>query len=172
LGQPAVTGGHEKRPGGPEVEAEGQVVFLADQAEPETGNFAVKLRFANKEARLRANRVLRVRVLCQPGKECLSLPEAAIQEDEVTPTVVVVVDVKTVKNAEGKEETRGEARRLPVVLGLRDRRTHQVEIVRTDDPEKDPAKKWQGAIKDALFIVEDGQGVQTGDVVKLKAEDD
>src|SRR5262249_10344585 len=74
LGQVAVTGGFDASTGaGPT--AEGEVVYIADQAEPETGSFAVKVRFANKEAALRANRVLRVRVLTKPGRECLSLPE-------------------------------------------------------------------------------------------------
>jgi multidrug efflux pump subunit AcrA (membrane-fusion protein) len=173
VGQPARTGPVEKNPSAPaEVEAEGQVQYIAPQAEPETGNFAVKVRFSNKEAHLRANRVLRLRVLMKPGKECLSLPESAVQEDEVPPTVVVVTDVKTTKNAEGKEETTGVARRLQVTLGLRDRTLHQVEIVSLEDPEKDPAKKWQGEIKDALFVVEGGTGLQTGDAVKLEVEGD
>jgi RND family efflux transporter MFP subunit len=162
--QPAVTGGHDEGP--PErAKARGQVVYVADQAEAETGNFAVKIRFPNKEARLRANRVLRVRVLCQPGKECLTLPEKAVQEDEEKPTVVLVVNVRTEKNAEGKEETLGEARRVPVVLGLRDRNNHLVEFS-FEDPKLELAKNQ------ALVITKDGQGVQTGDVVKLKAEDD
>ncbi len=170
LGQPARSGPVEKDPSSVEAEAEGQIEYLAEQAEPETGNFAVKVRFANKDARLRSNRVLRVRVLTHPAKECLTLPQAAVSEDEETPTVVVVEDVKTGKNADGKEETVGVARRLPALLGLRDRTLHQIEIVRLDDPEKDPKKKWQGNLKDALFVVENGQGLQTGDRVKLEVE--
>src|SRR5207237_585719 len=74
--------------------------------------------------------------------------------------------------AAGKEETTGVARRLNVVLGVRDRTLHQVEIVALEDPEKDPAKKWKGDPKDALFVVEGGQGLQTGDAVKLEVEGD
>jgi multidrug efflux pump subunit AcrA (membrane-fusion protein) len=173
VGQPACSGGVERDPNASvEVEAEGRVEYIAEQAEPETGNFAVKIRFANKEARLRANRVLRLRVLTTPSKECLSLPEAAVMEDEEPPTVVIVENIKTEKNAEGKEETTGVARRLQAELGIRDRSNHQVEIIRLIDPEKDPAKKWQGDIKDAQFVVEGGAGLQTGDAVKLEVEND
>jgi hypothetical protein len=148
------------------------VEYIAEQAEPETGNFAVKVRFNNSEAKLRANRVLRIRVLTIDAKDCLSVKEAAVQEDEERPTVVIVVDVKTVKNAEGKDETVGVARRLEAELGVRDRTLHQVEIVSLTDPEKDPAKKWKGEVKDALFVVEGGQGLQTGDAVKLEVEEE
>lgn len=172
LGQAALTGGFDRDPAARGPEAEGQVVYIADQAEPETGNVVVKLRFANADAKLRANRVVRVRVLTRPGEECLSLRESAVQEDEEVPTVVVVTDVKTGTNAEGKEETTGIARRLRVVTGVRDRALRQVEIVSLDDPEKDPAKRWKGEVKDALFVVEGGQGLQTGDVVKLDVDAD
>jgi hypothetical protein len=154
------------------AEAEGEIVYIADQAEPETGNFAVKVRLSNKGVGLRANRVLRVRILTAPGRECLSIKESAIQEDEEQPTVVIVTDVKTGPNAEGKDETAGIARRMKVVLGARDRNLHQVEILRLEDPEKDPAKRWTGELKDALFVVEGAQGLQTGDAVKLEVEGD
>jgi RND family efflux transporter MFP subunit len=173
VGMTARSGAVEKGPNAPpEVEPEGRVEYIAAQAEPETGNFAVKVRLANQEAHLRANRVLRIRVLTRPTRECLSLPEAAVMEDEEPPSVVIVEDVKTVKNDDGKEETTGVARRLQVELGVRDRTLHQVEIVRLIDPEKDPVKKWQGDLKDALFVVEGGQGLQTGDAVKLEVENE
>jgi RND family efflux transporter MFP subunit len=172
VGQQAVSGPIESDPAAAEPEAPGQITYIAEQAEPETGNFAVKVRFDNKDAHLRANRVLRLRVLTQPGKECLALPEAAVSEDEETPTVVIVEDIKTEKNVDGKEETVGTARRLTAVLGVRDRSLHQVEIVRLDDPDKEAKKKWQGEVKDQQFVVEGGQGLQTGDKVKLEVEGD
>jgi RND family efflux transporter MFP subunit len=173
VGMTARSGAVEKDPNvAPEVEAEGRIEYIAEQAEPETGNIAVKVRLSNQEAHLRANRVLRIRVLTQPTRECLSLPEAAVMEDEEPPSVVIVEDVKTGKNDEGKEETTGVARRLQVELGVRDRTLHQVEIVRLIDPEKDPAKKWHGDLKDSLFVVEGGQGLQTGDAVKLEVENE
>jgi RND family efflux transporter MFP subunit len=175
VGQQALSGPIDKDPKDPDAadpEAPGEVVYIAEQAEPETGNFAVKVRFDNKDAHLRSNRVLRLRVLTQPGKECLALPEAAVSEDEETPTVVIVEDIKTQKNADGKEETVGTARRVQAVLGVRDRTLHQIEIVRLDDPDKESKTKWQGEVKDQQFVVEGGQGLQTGDKVKLEAEGD
>ncbi len=172
VGQEARSGPVEKDPSSTQVEAAGKVAYIADQAEAETGNFAVKVRFTNKTVRLRSNRVLRIRVLTQPGRECLSLPEAAVMEDEDPPSVIIVENVKVGKNADDKEETTATARRLQVELGVRDRTLHQVEILRLIDPEKDPAKKWQGELKDAQFVVEGGQGLQTGDAVKLDAGDD
>jgi multidrug efflux pump subunit AcrA (membrane-fusion protein) len=170
LKQPALTGGVDAAPGIPQ--AEGEIAFIGNQADPDTGNFAVKIRFSNKETKLAANRVLRVRVLITPGRECLGIREAAVSEDEQKPTVVVVTDIKTEKNAEGKEETTGVARRLEAVLGIRDRTLHQIEILRLEDPEKDPTKKWHGDVKDALFVVEGGNGLQTGDTVKLDVDED
>jgi RND family efflux transporter MFP subunit len=171
-GQQALSGPVEKDSAAAEPEAAGQVEFIAEQAEPETGNFAVKLRFDNKDAHLRANRVLRLRVLTQPGRECLSLPEAAVSEDQQVPTVVIVEGIKTEKNDEGKEETVGTARRLQVTLGVRDRILHQVEILGLEDPDKEAKVKWQGEAKDQQFVVEGGLGLQTGDKVKLDTGDD
>jgi multidrug efflux system membrane fusion protein len=168
VGQQALSGAIEKE--SDEPEASGEVVYIAEQAEPETGNFAVKVRFDNKDAHLRANRVLRLRVLTQPGRECLALPEAAVSEDEEVPTVVIVEDIKTAKNDEGKEETTGRARRLAAVLGVRDRNLHLVEIVRLDDPDKEAKTRWQGEVKDQQFVVEGGERLQTGDKVKLEVE--
>jgi RND family efflux transporter MFP subunit len=173
-GQQAFAGPVDKDPNAlAEVEADGEVVYIAEQAEPETGNFAVKVRFDNKGAHLRANRVLRLRVRTQPGKECVSLEEKAIQEDTDPPTVVVVTDIKTRKNDEGKLETVGIAHRMQVTLGRRDRVNKQVEIISLTDPEKEPDKpKLQIDVKDAKFVVEGAQGVQTGDVVKLDVDED
>ena len=172
VGQQALSGPIEKESDAGEPEAPGEVVYIAEQAEPETGNFAVKVRFDNKDAHLRSNRVLRLRVLTQPGKECLALPEAAVSEDEEVPTVVIVEDIKTEKNADGKEETAGIARRLQAVLGVRDRNLHLVEVVRLEDPDKEAKMKWQGEVKDQQFVVEGGERLQTGDKVKLEVEGD
>jgi multidrug efflux pump subunit AcrA (membrane-fusion protein) len=173
LGQSARLGGFDPSPNGATpVETEGEIQFIADQAEPETGNFAVKVRFPNKEAKLPANRVQRVRILTKPGRECLSLPEGAVQEDAEMPTVVIVTDVKTGKNSDGKDETTGVARRVQAALGVRDRILHQIEIVRLEDTAEDVAKRWHGEVKDALFVVKGGQGLQTGDAVKLEVEEE
>jgi RND family efflux transporter MFP subunit len=167
LGQEARFGANLDSP-----EAMGQVQYIAAQAEPETGNFAVKVRFDNKTAHLAANRVLRFNIQTEEGRECLSLPESAVSEDQEVPTVVIVEDVKVEKNDEGKEETIGTARRLQVKLGVRSRTLHQVEILSLEDPDKEAKVKWQGNPKEQQYVVEGALGLQTGDKLKLDAGDD
>lgn len=156
------------------ADPEGKVVFISAQAEAETGGFAVKIRFPNQAAQLRSNVALPIRVLTQPGKECLAIPEAALLEDQEPPGILVVEDATTekVKVEEGaakeKEQQVGKARRLQAVVGVRDRVLHQVEILRLVDKDK----KWKGNVQDALFIVDKGQGLQTGDPVKLQEDED
>jgi RND family efflux transporter MFP subunit len=170
IGQPVHVGSIEKdlmAETGPDPE--GKVEYLADQAEMETGHFAVKVRFPNSDLKLRANSVVRVRVQTKPGKECWCVPEAALMEDQDPPGIVVVEDIVEKKNKEGKEEEIGKARRLQAVVGVRNRVLGQVEILRLDDPEK----KWQGNMdKDLQVIVAKAQGIQTGDPVRLEVEED
>jgi RND family efflux transporter MFP subunit len=234
LGQKAQVGGLDRDFAGAASGTEGEVVFIAEQAEPDTGNFAVKARFPNKDARLPVNAVVQIRVQTKPEKEGFAIPEAALMEDQDPPTVIVVeplqvtekeigakdlpkpvaealrkdypnADVKKVeeitKKAEGtptkweeqlykvvlvtsdkkdlevfydpkgqatKDEQLGVARRLQAVVGIRDRVLHQVEIVRIEDPEK----KWHGDVESVLFVTEKGQGLQTGDRVKLQVDED
>lgn len=161
------------RPAPADADPEGRVIFVADQAEPETGGFAVKVRFPNQAARLRANVALSIRVLIQPGKECLAIPQDALLEDQEPPGVLVVEDVQAVKvnGAEGepqKEEQHGKVRLLQAVTGIRDRVLGQVEILRLIDK----GNKWKGSVQDAIFVVKRGQGLQTGDAVKLQEEDE
>jgi hypothetical protein len=196
----------------------GRVEFIADQAAPETGNFAVKVRFPNDTARLRANTVLRLRVRTRDGEPCLAVHESALLEDQDPPAVIIStpvefkdVEVKdlpqpvsealkkefpnaAIKKAgtnttwalyrislagvdddvlvdpKGKviKDKIGEARRLQATIGIRDRVKGMVQIRRLDDPEK----KWNGKLDDALFITNNGQGLQNGDHVKLAVEED
>jgi RND family efflux transporter MFP subunit len=159
LGQPARAAGAKT--------AAGKVTFIAVQAQPETGNFAVKVRFPNRDLSLRANAVLRVEILTQPEKERLTIPEAALLEDQEPPLVVVAAGVAAKKNDEGKEDKVGKARRLRPVLGVRDRRQHLVEVLRLEPLEKGE----QVAPRQALFIVEGAHGLQDGDEVKLEEEE-
>ncbi len=172
LGQTANSGPVEREPDATDLGAPGRIVYIAEQAEPETGNVAVKVRFTNKTAHLRANRVIRVSVLTTPAKECLALPETAISQDEEIPTVVIVEDIKTQKNDEGKDETVGVARRVQAELGVRDRRNHAIEILRLTDPSPETGKKWRGDVREAQFVVEGGTGLQTGDAVKLDVDEE
>jgi RND family efflux transporter MFP subunit len=169
LGQQARIGGYVKDASTEaQADPEGKVVYIADQAEPETGSFAVKVRFPNREMKLRANSVVRVRILTKPGQSCWAVPEAALLEDQDPPGIIVVEDIALAKNADGKDEQTGKARRLQATIGIRDRVLKQVEIVSLVDPEK----KWHGDIEHAQIVVEKGQGLQTGDAVKLEEEED
>lgn len=142
----------------------GKVAFIAVQAQPETGNFAVKVRFPNRDLNLRANRVLSVQVLTKPRQERLTIPETALLEDQDPPGVVVVQEVETKKDKEGKEEKFGKARKLRALLGVRDRAQHVVEILGLEDPDK----KEKIAPEKVLFIIEGAHGLQTNDPVKLE----
>jgi multidrug efflux pump subunit AcrA (membrane-fusion protein) len=167
IGQSAAVGGlDEKSSQEQTTDAPGRVVFIAPQAEADTGCFAVKVRFPNNEAHLRGNVVQRLRVLTLPGKDSLAIPEAALTEDQDPPGVEIVEDVKTEKDADGKEQQTGTVRRLIATVGIRDRVLHQVAILKLEDPEG----KWKGKMEDALFITQNGQGLQTGDAVRLAEE--
>ncbi len=167
-GQPSRIGGIEEQPTGNNPPAEGKVAFIADQAETDTGNFAVKVRFPSSEARLRGNITIRLRVLTTPGKAALTLPESAVMEDQDPPAVLVVEDYKQEKAKDGKDVETGKARKLRARLGIHDRVLHLVEVLGLDDPEK----KWQGTLETAKFIIEKGQGLRNGDAVKLEVEED
>jgi multidrug efflux pump subunit AcrA (membrane-fusion protein) len=148
---------------------QGKVEFIAEQAEPDTGNFAVKVRFPNSEAKLPVNAVLQLRVQTHEDKPCLAIPESALMEDTDPPTVVVVQETdKKFKNDKGEVVPVYEAVRLKARIGLRDRVKHAVEILGLDDPEK----KWHGNVEEALFVTEKGQGLQNDDKVRLEEEDE
>src|SRR5262249_31701983 len=140
-----------------------------DQSEVDTGNFAVKARFANSGRGLRANVTVRALVLTTPGRACLTLPESALMEDQDPPAVIAVEDHQQTKTDEGKEIETGKARKLLVKkAGIRDRVLHLVEIISLEDPEK----KWQGTLETTKFVVEKGQGLRTGDPIKLEEEEE
>src|SRR5207249_5433391 len=102
-GQTARMGGTEGSPAaasGPE----GRVEFIAEQAELDTGNFAVKVRFPNKALGLRSNTTVRISVMTSDETPRLVLPESALFEDQDPPTVIVVDNYKEVKVKEGDKE--------------------------------------------------------------------
>jgi multidrug efflux pump subunit AcrA (membrane-fusion protein) len=169
LGQQARIGGLKKEAATDAgADPEGKVVYIADQAEAETGSLAVKIRFPNRDLKFRANSVARVRVLTKPGKACWAVPESALMEDQDPPGISVVEDAAVTKNADGKDDQTGKIRRLRAEIGMRDRVLGYVEIVRLYDDEK----KWRGDLEHALIVIEKGQGLQTGDAVKLDVEED
>jgi RND family efflux transporter MFP subunit len=147
--------------------ATGKVVFIALQAQPDTGNFAVKVRFPNQSLDLRSNMVTRVQVQTRNEEPRLTIPDSALMEDTDPPTVVIVADLKPVKNKDGKEEEQGKARKLRARLGVRDRNERRAEIIGLETDKKEPIP-----IENALFVIKGGNGLQDGDVVKLEQEDD
>jgi RND family efflux transporter MFP subunit len=169
-GQPPVAEGKDSSAakGKTVGDSDGKIVYIADQAEVDTGNFAVKVRFPNAGLGLRSNVTLRARVLTAPGKACLALRESALMEDQDPPAVIVVEDHKEEKTKEGKDIETGKARKLRVKVGIRDRVKGLVEILSLDDPEK----KWQGSLETAKFVVERGQGLRNGDAIKLEEDED
>jgi RND family efflux transporter MFP subunit len=178
VGQPARLVTNEK-PEKEESPRDGKVVYIAVQAQPETGNFVVKVRFPNKDLRLRANSVVRVEVQTAPEKKRLTIPEVALLEDQDPPAVVVVVE-KEKEDDKGKKEMVTVALKLEATVGVRDRAHGRVEILKLVPPEEkeghepEPPEKKEGAekkdfsIEGTKFIVEGGQGLKTDDQVKVE----
>ncbi len=150
------------------VGPKGRIAFIADRADPDTGNFAVKVRFPNAAPageKLRPNTALRIRVLLRK-QTALSIPESALLEDTDPPNVIVV-DEEIKKDKTGKEETVFTARRLQATIGMRDRMLGMVEIKDL----KDPDNKWKGDLKEARFVTTKNQGLQTGDALKQEEDE-
>lgn len=144
----------------------GQVAFVGVQAQPETGNVAVKVRFPNPNCRLRAHTIARVRVLTQPERERLTIPEAALMEDRAIPTVVAVQVVKA-GAAAGKEPRTGKARKLEVRVGIRERDRGVAEVLGLTDPTSKDKVDPEGL----LFVTAGGHGLQNDDMVRLQDEE-
>jgi multidrug efflux pump subunit AcrA (membrane-fusion protein) len=179
VGQPArlVTDGDQA----PDESAPGKVVYVAVQAQPDTGNVAVKVRFPNPELRLRGGKVSHVQVLTRSPEKRWTIPEAALLEDQDPPAVLVV---ETEKNEKGEEEKK--VHRVPVEIGVRgwdhERKERLVEIVKFKEvvKEKEEHKeemkegkkeeKKELTVRDALFVIEGGNGLHDDDPVKLKEE--
>jgi RND family efflux transporter MFP subunit len=149
-------------PGEADDDVEGTVEYVALTGQPDTGNFAVKIRFPNKDLQFRANTVVRVTVEIEEPQLRLTIPESGLMEDQVPPVVIVVEDVETKTNAEGKEEKFGKAKKLVAEVGVRDHDKKVVEIKGLKD--KDKAVE----MKDLLFVTDGGHLLEDGDVLKLE----
>jgi RND family efflux transporter MFP subunit len=141
----------------------GKVTFIDVKAQPETGNVPVKVRFPNPDLRLRAHMVVRVHVLTSPERERLTIPESAIMEDLDIPTLIAIQDIKT-EEKDGEKHQVGKARKLQVVLGIRDRERSVVEIIRLRDPATGEAVVPEGL----LFVTSGAHGLQNDDAVTLR----
>jgi hypothetical protein len=141
----------------------GKVAFLAVQGQAETGNFAVKVRFSNRDLGLRANAVARLQVLTQSKTDALAIPAAALMADQDPPMVVVVTSEK---NKEGKVISK--ATKLQALVGVRDRQRNLVELRGLKDPEHNKDVPYQESM---LFVVEGGHGLESGDPVELPKDE-
>jgi len=147
----------------PHQQPNGKVVFLAAQAEAETGNFAVKVRFANEDGKLRANRVQRLQVLTQTEKDRLTIPEEALLEDQAPPIVMGAVKVEDPNSGMPYKRTRT-ALRLRPILGVHDRDLHLVEILQLRSVQTGDLV----SIRDVGFIIEGGNGLHDNDVLRVE----
>jgi RND family efflux transporter MFP subunit len=158
----------------PSAATPGKIEFIAVQAQPDTGSFAVKVRFPNSDGKLRSGSVVRIAVLTKPRQPRVTIPEAALLEDQDPPGVVIVPDLHAKVNPETqKEEMVGKARRLRAIIGVRDRFWKKVEILGLEDPET----KEQVPLDDQVqFVVKGGQGLEgdskDGDDVKQEVDED
>jgi RND family efflux transporter MFP subunit len=137
----------------------GVVVFVAVQAQPDTGNFAVKVRFPNADAKLRANSVQRVQVLTQPEKMRLTVAEDALLEDQAPPILMVSAKIYDSKRRKKVDK----AMKVRPVLGVRDRDQQLVEIIRLFDAESGQ----RVSIRDIRFIIGGANGLHTGDELQV-----
>jgi len=156
---------------------QGHIIFISDQAQAETGTIAVKARFPNQHRKLRGNTLVRVRVLTEKKSDCITLPEAALLEDQEDTAVLIVETEKkkdkegnVIKDKDGKEEEEHHVRKLVAKLGLRDRDKHRVEIIGLFEVEEEK-KKPVPLEKDTLFVVEGGHGLEDKDLVTEKKEE-
>jgi RND family efflux transporter MFP subunit len=153
-----------------EAKGVGKVVFISVQAQAETGNVAVKVRFPNKDLALRANSVVRVLVQTHAEKDRLVIPEAALMEDQQPPAIMVVRDLVT-REHEGKPEKIGKALKLNARIGVRDREHRQVEVLGVEVADKKNEKE-KFTLKDLLVVTDGGHGLHDGDAVKLEEEEE
>jgi RND family efflux transporter MFP subunit len=156
---------------------QGRIVFISEQAQAETGTVAVKARFSNQHRKLRANTLVRVHVLTEKKSDCITIPEAALLEDQEEPAVLIVETEKkkdkegnVIKDKEGKEEEEHHVHKLVAKLGLRDHEKHRVEILGLFEVEEEKKKPVQ-LEKDTLFVIEGGHGLEDKDLVAEKKEE-
>ena len=158
LGEPARLA-PEKGNAGSSGGAQGKVVYIARQAQPETGCFEVKTRFPNEGRNLRANLIVRVLIRTAPPRERLVIPLAALREDREPPRVAVVPALHVEKN-----EKVGKVRIFEAVLGVRNRRRRLVEILGLRPIEGTGPVP---SVRDAWFVVAGGHGLEDGDEVRV-----
>jgi WD40 repeat protein len=143
----------------------GKVAWIAPQADPATGNYAVKVRFANRDGRLRLNCVERVQVLTEPEKDRLTIPEDALLEDQDPPVVMAAQNLKVQKTATGDTRV-ATAVALRPVLGVHDRELRRVEILQLRGAQTGDL----ASIRDVRFIIEGAGGLHDNDPLRVDGD--
>ena len=149
------------------TDAEGKVDYIADQAETDTGHIAVKVRISEPRTEgLRANTVIVCASSSKPDKECWAIPGAAIKEDG--PADRHRRRRQGRKASTGRQNGRvgqrpaGEASSASAI-GSKSRS----KLFGWRTREKRP-----GEVELKVIVIESGQGLQTGDAVKLEVDED
>jgi RND family efflux transporter MFP subunit len=153
---------HLLLPGEADDDVEGVVEYVSLTGQADTGNFAVKVRFRNRDLQFRANTVVHVTVEIEEAKPRLTIPESALMEDQDPPRVVVVQEGEE-KNEEGEKVLK--AKKYTAEVGVRDHEKHVVEIKALKD--KDEVVE----MKDQRFVTEGGRLLEDGDLLKLEEEE-
>jgi HlyD family secretion protein len=78
---------------------QGKVSFIGSAADPQTGNYAVRMLVENKDARLRLGQVVKATVVLRTEDSLLAVPEVAIFDQGEGPLLAVV---REVNDREGK----------------------------------------------------------------------
>lgn len=159
LGEPARIVTTDSRTPVASTAPEGKVVYVAVQGEPDTGSFAVKARFANEDQHLKANTLVFLSIRTDAPRPRLVLPESALLEAQEPPEVLVVTNLRK----QDKREL-GEVHHYRVLLGVRNRRRHRVEVQGLEPI--NPAGPVP-PIGKALFVVAGGHGLNDGDEVQV-----
>lgn len=102
-------------PGGPAV-AEGQLVFIDNTVNPQSGTILLKARVKNEKEQLWPGQFVAGRIILKVEKDALVLPEKAVQPGQEGPFVFVVKDGKAVIQAVKVDRQLGD--RLVISEGL------------------------------------------------------
>jgi RND family efflux transporter MFP subunit len=151
----------------------GTVVFIASQADPETGNLPVKMRFPNKKLQLQANQVVRLEVETQPEKKRTVIRQLALMEDQDPPAVLVIFN----KEKEAKKDDKGETyyaykcHKLEAEVGIREPGKEPAEDMIELKALRDPKTHKVVSVESVQFIYEGGRGLEEDDWVKLEQKE-
>ena len=87
-------GGHPESESAAKDVLTGKVAFIGNAADPQTGNYAVRILMENEGNRLRLGQVVKANVLLKTENSQIAVPEAAIFDQGAGPLLAVVRDGK------------------------------------------------------------------------------